>query len=280
MKKFIILFLLIISSCEREAEIATYFSINNFSFYDLEGQINESTETTAISDGWVTINGGFLGAFETPSKIPIINIEENNEIRISPGIKENGISGSRIIYPFYNIFEVSIDNAFEEETIIISPETSYKENTNFKFLNQGSFEIGNMLQETENSDTIPLIQSNEVFDGEKSCAICINNSNDSYQVITIDELLFNNFPENIFLEMNFKSDIDFKIGLIRNNNIEDKIEHMKIYKSENWKKIYLNLSSLIIPNISNSTFQIYFESEMAYNDSQGCTYLDNLKVVY
>ena len=280
MKKFIILFLLIISSCEREAEIATYFSINNFSFYDLEGQINESTETTAISDAWVTINGNFFGAFETPSKIPIINIEDNNEIRISPGIKENGISGSRIVYPFYNIFEVSIDNAFEEETISISPETSYKENTNFKFLNQGSFEIGNMLQETENSDTIPLIQSNEVFDGEKSCAICINNSNNKYQVITIDELLFNSFPDYIFLEMNFKSDIDFKIGLIRNNNIEDKIEHMKIYKSENWKKIYLNLSSLIIPNISNSTFQIYFESEMAYNDSQGCTYLDNLKVVY
>ena len=137
-----------------------------------------------------------------------------------------------------------------------------------------------MLQETENSDTIPLIQSNEVFDGEKSCAICINNSNDSYQVITIDELLFNSFPENIFLEMNFKSDIDFKIGLIRNNNIEDKIEHMKIYKSENWKKIYLNLSPLIIPNISNSTLQIYFESEMTYNDSEGCTYLDNLKLIY
>jgi hypothetical protein len=280
MKKFIIFFLLIITSCEREAEIATYFSVNHFSFYDLEGKINESAENTAISDGWVTINGNFLGAFEIPSKIPIINIEDNNEIRISPGIKENGISGSRIIYPFYNIFEVSIDKSLEEETIFISPETRYKENTNFKFLNQGSFEIGNMLQETENSDTIPLIQSNEVFDGEKSCAICINNSNNIYQVITIDELLFNSFPDQIFLELNFKSDIDFKIGLIRNNNVEDKIEHMKIYKSENWKKIYLNLSSLIIPNISNSTLQIYFESEMAYNDSEGCTYLDNLKVVY
>lgn len=279
MKKFIIFLLIIITSCEREAETVTYFSINNFSFYDLEGQINESTETTAISDGWVTLNGNFLGAFETPSKIPIINIEDNNEIRISPGIKENGISGSRIIYPFYKIFEVITDDVMEE-TIIINPETSYKENTNFKFLNQGSFEIGNMLQETENSDTIPLIQSNEVFDGEKSCAICINNSNNIYQVITIDELLFKSFPEYVFLEMNFKSDIDFKIGLIRNNNIADKIEHMKVYKSENWKKIYLNLSSLIIPNISNSTFQIYFESEMAYNDNGGCTYLDNLKVVY
>ena len=80
--------------------------------------------------------------------------------------------------------------------------------------------------------------------------------------------------------MNFKSDIDFKIGIIRNNNVSDKIEHMKVYKSENWKKIYLNLSSFTIPNISNSTFQIYFESEMAYNDNGGCTYLDNLKVVY
>ena len=39
MKKFIIFFFIIITSCEREAEIVTYFSINNFSFYDLEGQL-------------------------------------------------------------------------------------------------------------------------------------------------------------------------------------------------------------------------------------------------
>ena len=39
----------------------------------------------------------------------------------------------------------------------------------------------------------------------------------------------------MFLEMNFKSDIDFKIGLIRNNNIADKL-NMKVYKSKTGKK--------------------------------------------
>ena len=31
---------------------------------------------------------------------------------------------------------------------------------------------------------------------------------------------------------------------------------------------------------NNSTFKIYFESDMLDNDSEGCLYLDNIKVVY
>ena len=74
--------------------------------------------------------------------------------------------------------------------------------------------------------------------------------------------------------------INFKIGLVKNEDLQNKAEHMQIYKSENWKKIYINLSQLIIPNIPNSSFQIYFESSMLDNDSEGCLYLDNIKVVY
>ena len=80
--------------------------------------------------------------------------------------------------------------------------------------------------------------------------------------------------------MNFKSSVNFRVGLIKNSDLQNKAEHMQIYKSENWKKIYINLSQLIIPNITNSTFQIYFESDMLDNNSGGCVYLDNIKVVY
>ena len=281
MKKItLIICLYLLCSCDKEAEKSSYLSIQNFSFENSEGETKADDESTNITDAWVTINGTFIGAFETPSNIPILNLEEkDNDIRISPGIKENGISGSRMIYPFYNTYNFITEAINHGETQIINPETSYKE-VNFKFLTQGTFELGNMLEQTENSDTIPFIQNEEVFQGEKSCALCIDNINDSFQVITIDNFYFNDFPEYVFLEMNFKSSVNFRVGLIKNNDLQNKAEHMQIYKSENWKKIYINLSQLIIPNITNSTFQIYFESDMLDNNSGGCVYLDNIKVVY
>lgn len=279
MKKIIFISLLFFS-CNKEAEKSSFLAIQNFTFENLEGNIETNNSSTNITDAWITVNGEFIGAFEIPSNIPILNFRESaNDIRISPGIKENGISGSRIIYPFYDFYDFTSEPISPGESKIIYPETNYKD-VNFKFLTQGTFELGNMLQQTENSDTIPFIQSEEVFQGEKSCALCIDEINKSFQVITIDNFYFNDFPEYVFLEMNFKSSINFKIGLVKNENLQDKAEHMRVYKSENWKKIYINLSQLIIPNINNSTFKIYFESDILDNDSEGCVYLDNIKVVY
>jgi len=280
MKKIIFIISLLLYSCDKEAEKSSFLTIQSFDFEDLEGNIKANNSSANITDAWITVNGEFIGAFEIPSNIPILNFREStNDIRISPGIKENGISGSRIIYPFYDYYDLNSELISSGETKIIYPRTNYKD-VNFKFLTQGTFELGNMLQQTENSDTIPFIQSEEIFQGKKSCAMCIDEINKSFQVTTIDDFYFNDFPEYVFLEMNFKSSVNFKIGLIKNGNLQDKAEHMQVYKSENWKKIYINLSQLIIPNINNSTFQIYFESDILDNDSEGCIYLDNIKVVY
>ncbi len=277
MRNLFLVSLFFIFSCEKESHQASFLSIQNFSFENIEGYENESTN---ITDAWVTVNGNFIGAFETPSDIPILDLDEkDNIVRISPGIKENGISGSRMIYPFYNSYELITESITIEETKIVNPVTSYKE-AEFKFLTQGEFELGNMFQKTENSDTIPFTQNTEVFLGEKSCAICIDEINNSFQIVTIDNFSFNELPEYVFLEMNFKTSLNFKIGIVKNGNLQDRTEHMKIYRSDDWKKIYINLSQLIIPNITNSTFQIYMENDMAENNSEGCVYLDNIKVVF
>ena len=144
----------------------------------------------------------------------------------------------------------------------------------------GTFELGNILEKTENSDTIPFTQNLNVFQGEKSCAICLDSIKSNFEVLTSENLSFQNYPESIFLEMNFKSSMSFKVGVIKNNDIQNKQEHMEIYSTENWKKIYLNLSELIIPYINNSTYQIYFESEISEEEIGGCLYLDNIKIVY
>ena len=67
-------------------------------------------EDANITDAWVTMDGINLGVFELPAQIPILDEGEHN-FRISPGIKENGMSATRMIYPFYEIHESS-ENIF------------------------------------------------------------------------------------------------------------------------------------------------------------------------
>ena len=54
----------------------------------------------AITDAWVYVDDGLIGAFELPATIPVL-AEGKHKLEIRPGIKLNGISSTRAPYPFY-----------------------------------------------------------------------------------------------------------------------------------------------------------------------------------
>ena len=172
MNKNIILLLplLIIYSCSKDkflAEIPSYLNIESI---NLETESYEGSDSHNITDVWVTMDGNFLGAFELPSLIPILSDGEH-EFRISPGIKVNGISATRIIYPFYeisdlfmidggvyNIVNSNILCLYRDSIITINATTSYKDNLEFLFIEDFE-DAGLIIDTSENSDT-NLIKTN------------------------------------------------------------------------------------------------------------------------
>ena len=101
-KLLIILFTVVFSSCTKnqfKAEIPSYIYIESI---DLETESFEGSDSQNLTDAWVTMDGNFLGAFELPCTIPILG-DGAHEFRVSSGIKANGISATRIIYPFFQI---------------------------------------------------------------------------------------------------------------------------------------------------------------------------------
>ena len=276
--------IILIYSCEQEAEKALILNIEPFSFID-NSTCSNNIESTNITDAWVTVNGNFMGAFEIPSSVPLIGLSEITNLRISPGIKENGISATRIIYPFYEIFE-QFETDFNEN-ITLYPTTKFKETVNCKFSSTGSFEgLGDgLLEEAKNNSSVisNTTNPNEVFQGEKSCKISLDSSSDTLYVTTkefsfIEDLIL---PTNVFLELNFKSSINFEYGLLNyilNDSIE--VEGGGINKSDEWKKIYLNLSEQIVPYMNSSDFKIYFKGYFSGENSEDYILLDNIKVIY
>ena len=284
-KILFVIIIILIYSCEQEAEKAIILNIEPFSFID-NSTCSNNTESINITDTWVTVNGNFMGAFEIPSSVPLIGLNEITDLRISPGIKENGISATRIIYPFYEIFE-QFDADFDEN-ITIYPTTKFKETVNCKFSSTGSFEgLGDGLLEGAKNNTSVISNTtnpNEVFQGEKSCKISLNSSSNILYASSKEFSFFDDFPilpNNVFLELNFKSSVSFEYGLLNyilNDSIE--VECGGINKSDEWKKIYLNLSEQIVPYMNSSVFKIYFKGDFSGENFEDYILLDNIKVIY
>ena len=278
-----ILFIINLTACQKELEAdrASYVTIESFNYNTNNNEtipFSNDFESINISDCWVTFNGQFIGAYEMPSNIPV-HMSGNINARISPGIKVNGISSNRIIYPFYKEYEISTEINLDQN-IELYPITEYRDNVDLDDLTGGDFEIGNILIATEFSDTIPITQTENVFQGNKSCAIYLDTTNHYFLIKNIEPLTFQNYIDDIFLELDFKSSIPFRVGLILNNDVSTRQEHMIIYESNDWKKLYLDLSPIIGLGGNLNNYNIYFEADLPDEMSSGFVYLDNLKIVH
>jgi len=271
-------------NCTRnfDATIPSYVEIQNFDYY---GNSPGSTpfpnnyQSINITDAWVTMDGQALGVFQIPCTIPILN-SGLHSFTIYPGIKVNGIAGNRIKYPFYKSYEIDTIISLDQ-TIELQPTTSYKDQVIFDFESEGQFELagnGTILEATNISDTVAIIQDQTVFQGTKSAAIYLDSTNSYFDIRNIEPL---ELSFNTFLEMNFKSNINFNVGLIiiNESDLEVKKELIQLYPTQEWKKIYLDLAPLISMGNMFSKFKIYFEGYYHNNESNNAIYLDNLKLI-
>ena len=105
------------------------------------------------------------GIYPLPTTFPVLK-EGNQNISIKAGIKNNGISATRVNYPFYDFYTENIILK-KDSTTIINPAVSYFENTSFYIID---FENGSStFIRTENSDTSFLVNNDttigSVFEG-------------------------------------------------------------------------------------------------------------------
>jgi hypothetical protein len=143
---------LLLSSCElyNPAEpIPAYIHIQKFNVTtDISTQGSNSHK---ITDAWVYVDDQIIGCFELPATIPII-AEGNHKVKLSPGIKMNGISADRAQYPFYTRYEQDVD--FQKgTTITLSPTVTYNSIADFSFM-QDFETAGTTISTTSFSDTI------------------------------------------------------------------------------------------------------------------------------
>lgn len=277
---FIIVIVFFASSCDwmyKDPIIPAYIEIPSFT---VSVQANQGTARHNITDAWVYINGKSMGAFELPAKFPVITLGES-KIEIFAGIMLNGTAATRSIFSFINRYTTNL-NLKSDSVYKISPNSTYVDEVVFE-INEDFESIGYLFQETERSDTtiISITDPAEVFEGNASGIIYLDKQRDLFEMKSIETFRPKNLGNHVFVELHAKSDIPFYVGIISNLSTTARQHPVAVVTpSNNWKKLYINLTPAISRETTAINFNIFIASQLEGNQNSGKILLDNIKLIY
>ena len=268
-------------SCEKlypKVEIPSYLQINEIDLtttYQTEGSDNNS-----ITDAWIFVNDQPMGAFELPATIPVL-ASGTQEIKISAGIKENGISTTRKTYPFYeyHLEQVTLTRG---ELNRIEPNIQYFSGIDFEWIE--NFDLGSSLTKASTSDTgIQFITIDTVNGlGTQSAAVYLDTDRPSFEITTVAQQFYLPPGPPVYLEINYLCSNSFSVSLVKNTltGSEKLNPYLTMNPSGKWKTIYVNLTSLVSEQIDAISFEVYLSGQLDPNNSSGYVILDNLKLIH
>ncbi|GAB1402965.1 hypothetical protein MASR1M74_01430 [Lentimicrobium sp.] len=293
MLKFIRIFLsfgipllvLFVSGCKKEdpALVPAYLSVDQFTLNVAPGQGTAAGQITAV---WVYANQQFMGAFELPAKIPLL-LEGETNIRLMPGIKLNGISSMRAYYPFFKPVEQKVNLIRDSVYAFHEVPIYYRENLKFAWMED--FEGAVVTMDTTSKSTVTLQRISDpdkIFKhknefNEYSGYVYLPSDTSVFEAISNEKYEFPETGVEVFLEMNYACDNEFVVGvkyLALGVIVQRPLLYVK--PSEQWNKIYVNLTVPKYDTPSATDFQIFIGALTDRGYSNGYLLMDNIKLIH
>ena len=276
--KYWIFILCVFVACKKdEVAIPTYFQINEIGFND---NINGETSTSKISDVWFYVNDQKQGIYEMPCTFPVIGDGTNN-IKIFSGIKVNGISASRDIYPFYESYDTTL-NFISDSILSLVPTTKYKQNLNF--YSEDFDGLGNNFDISINSDTnfISPFPTDSVYGKISNVGkVILQNPFLNFEATTFEIDDFPSAGSPVYIELDYKNNSTFIIGAYVNfSQSVIKKSIIAINPSEDWNKIYVNLTPTINESIGAQSLKVFISMLRPESMNSAELSIDNFKIIY
>lgn len=230
-----------------------------------------------ITDLWLYTNGFFRGAYPVGSKMPVMIEDGKSVMQVLAGIKNNGISTTRINWLLYE--PVKLDTVVTPgNNIVRNFAFRYRDGVVFPWLE--NFEApGLTLLRSAVSDTTYKTHVNDehVFEGSRSIELGLSGSALLAQLETANSFSLPLNTGNVYLEIDYKCNTDFIIGTSTNGIV---YEALTISPKENWHKVYVQLSESINLDKSTSLKKVIIKLKRNQSISEQKVYIDNLKLVY
>lgn len=275
--------LLVAVGCKDEPEqIPAYLDLQPFTVNEPGGAAWHK-----ITEGWLYVNGEFLGAYTLPATVPVL-AENESEVILFPGVKTNGIDFTPDIYPFFTRFETTVTLTPPGHTSI-QPDTKYDPATIFPFSGRGDFDGASTLQ-FENRDidaaTGYVVTADGAFSG-KSLQMAVDTAHWLIEIASEKVPLPVTAAKPVWLELTYKNDMPFQLYLLgtTGGSSEQAQAVYQFNNSENWNKIYINLTEFLLASLEEE-YRLYFRTGLPRDDANkfsqinGTVYLDNIRLVH
>ncbi len=272
--------LLFFNSCEviNPAEpVPAYIHLDSSSFRT--SYIDEGSNLNSFVDGWIYVDGNYLGTYEYPFTIPVIG-EGQHKISVRAGILKNGISGSRAAYPKTGTFD-TIVNLQPNQTTIIKPTVEYLDGV--VFAQMEDFDDGSLtlIPTGTNSATFTITSANDpnALEGN-SGHIVMDSAHPEFEFASSSAFYLPITTES-YVELNYKCTQEFSLGVFV-TTISGVVQSsvLNLRPTSEWKKVYVNLNEGEAIFNNAIEYKIYLKSRLATGSVSADIYLDNMKVLY
>lgn len=267
--------LILLGSCKKyeAAEPAFFVRANKIAVTTTAKQGSASHK---ITDLWLYVNGQFQGCYPVGNLMPIITKNQKTTIDVFAGIKNNGISDTRIFWSMYEKLE--FDTLVESGRTIERPFTfQYKSVTVFPLIEGFEGGANGFNMQAVNSDTIFHIASPEdSFEGN-----CIQMGLSGRTLVgKIESNTSYTLPHgsaDVYLEFNYKCNAEFSVGVIGDDGRDNTA--LLVGPKGEWNKIYVQLATVVNTAPLSNKYKIFFKI-LNKDVAEPRMFLDNIKVVH
>jgi hypothetical protein len=266
----------LLAACEKKGDIPAWIVVDS---YDVVTEPGQGTAHHHITEVYAYTPSAFLGAFNLPCRIPVLETGMTN-IDLFPGIRANGIAASPDVYGFLGRFSQTVDLQ-PGKIDTLRPVFRYDPEAIIRFAED--FDGGiNYFSETRIG--YPMVISAEgAFEGSHSALIRVDTAQTVHQVVSIpvDNIPYNGTP--IYVELHYKCDVAFFVGFTATApGFPEYTEFvLGLNPRQEWTKVYISLLDIL--NLQRpETVRITFRTELPlfYEGHEANVWLDNIKLVH
>ncbi len=269
-----LVFVACLSACNKwnKAEpIPVYLHIDSFSL-SVNNPLKEGSATSKITDVWAYVNGEPVGTYQLPCTFPVL-ASGASSILLTAGIKGNGLSENRISYEFYQ--SAKTDTTLTPGVVYsIRPVTHYTPNTVFHFIED--FENGNSFNKLNGDTNITRTSLlSEVLTGTGAGKISAK-LGDYSEIVSAQAYPLPTNGTPVYLELDYKNDIPFSIGVCDANYISKFLEVTIAPHVDGWNKMYVQLTEPV-GQLKFSAYKLFIQVDAT--SAAGTILVDNIKLI-
>lgn len=270
----------VFNSCKKDIEIPAYIHITAATFSAKSG---EGTNQQAINHVGIYINDNLEGIYEVPVTFPILR-KGQYTVELRPFIKQFA-RGGLVNYSVASSYTQTV-NLIEAKVDTIKPVFGYQSNAKFAWLDDFNNNTKTIHTISGTLDTILVTKSKGAgVDSSLYAYINMGNAVDPFfEIETEDQYVLPLDRRDVYMEMHYKSNIAFRIGLEEvsvKNGTEIFLPSVDPNPTNGeWKKAYIYLNTELLYAPSDAKYKVRFRASNGDNSIVPEIFFDNFKIIY